>query len=146
MEEEKGYYFVKSSEHLQQFYSTFRHSRVLYLYLPSVSYLLLTNLPITNTDLTSNPVLSLSARKSKSPNFYLDITVLIFKNSCLEQNTQKWGRGRKTEEQAAIFTQSFIAWKVCFRTVSRMHLLWGGGVFSIIKLTQTNTTKNKNTM
>jgi hypothetical protein len=55
-----------------------------------------------NTDLTSNPVLSLSARKSKNPNVYLDITVLIFKNSCLGQNTQKWGG--HTKEQAALFT------------------------------------------
>lgn len=57
-----------------------------------------------NTDLTSNPVLSLSARKSENPNFYLESTVLIFKNSCLEQNTQKWGAGGKTKEQAAMYT------------------------------------------
>lgn len=78
---------------------TLRHSRALYLYLPSISYLLLINLPITNTVLTSNPILNLSARKSKSPNFYLDITVLIFKNSCLEQNTRKWERGAKQKNK-----------------------------------------------
>lgn len=83
-----------------------------------------------NTDLTSHPVLSLNARKSKNPNVYLDITVLIFKKLFVTKYSKIGGSQNKRTSNNMYSCLILIVWKVCVGTVSRMHLLWRSGVLN----------------
>lgn len=52
-----------------------------------------------NPDLFLKSSLESECQKKQKFKFYLDITLLIVKNSCLEQNAQKLGGGQQKNKQ-----------------------------------------------